>query len=97
MTTNREKTELGLATFKDFFAQFGDPNDPHVMILLETIIKEMLNVKTVSLLGKSQQEGYQADHGAQGTVAGDVQIDGRHLAQTPTRLDQSNPETGQRQ
>jgi uncharacterized protein YcnI len=60
MTTEKEKAELGTSTIKSFFEQFG--NDKYSEIIIECLLKELLNVETVSLLSKSQQTGNKTDH-----------------------------------
>jgi len=60
MTTEKEKAELGTLTIKSFFEQFG--NDKHAEIIIECLIKELLNVETVSLFSQSQQAGNKVNH-----------------------------------
>ena len=55
MTTEKEKAELGTETLLTFFQQFG--NDKHAEIVLECLIKELLDAKTVSVLSKQKQTG----------------------------------------
>lgn len=71
MTSEREKAELGASTLKEFFNQFNVPDDPRAAILLELSLKELMSVKVVSLLGKSQQTRNQTDNGSERPLAGD--------------------------
>lgn len=54
---DKEKADLGAQTLGAFFDQFGKPSDPKTTIFLEILLKELLNVKVISLLSKQKQEG----------------------------------------
>jgi hypothetical protein len=50
-----KKAELGAKTLEEFLKQFG--SDLHAEVVLECLFQELLDEKTISLLGESQQKG----------------------------------------
>lgn len=60
MTTDKEKAELTVSTFETFFEQFG--RDKHAEIILDCLIKVLLDAETIRILDKSEQEGNQVDN-----------------------------------
>ena len=60
MVTEKEKAELGANTLQAFFNQFG--NDPHAKLVMECLLKELMNAKTIPVSGEQEQKGNQADN-----------------------------------
>lgn len=63
MTTEKEKAILGAATFQAFFEQFG--NDEHAKLVIECLLEELMNAKTIPVSSESKQTGNQAGNDSQ--------------------------------
>jgi hypothetical protein len=57
---DQEKSEMGARTFVEFFQQFGD--DVHAEILLEEILKGIMNEETLFVFGEPIEGRDQIDN-----------------------------------
>jgi len=74
MSTDREKTVLGISTIRSLFDIFG--GDVYAQILLEVLLEGVINEEAVFVFGEQEQEGDQTDHSASERVDSNVEADG---------------------
>jgi hypothetical protein len=74
MSTDREKTVLGISTIRSLFDIFG--GDVYAQILLEVLLEGVMNEEAVFVFGEQEQEGDQTDHSASERVDSNVEADG---------------------
>jgi hypothetical protein len=58
MSNEKEKAELGASTLKDFFESWG--GDVHAKILLEVLLKGLMNEEDLFVSGKPKQTRHKA-------------------------------------